>query len=63
MKTNNDVERVLNEMFLYEGCCLCEINMIENQLITPRVQSIGNNKSLEYMFPFINENELNNLDF
>lgn len=63
MKTNNDVERVLNEVFLYEGSCLCEISMIENQLITPRVQSIGNNKSLEYMFPFINENELNNLNF
>jgi acetolactate synthase-1/2/3 large subunit len=63
MKTNNDVERVINEMFSYEGSCLCEINMIENQLITPRVQSVGNNKSLEYMFPFIDENELNNLDF
>ena len=63
MKTNNDVECVINEMFSYEGSCLCEINMIENQLITPRVQSVGNNKSLEYMFPFIDENELNNLDF
>ena len=63
MKTNNDVEHVINEMFLYEGSCLCEISMIKNQLITPRVQSIGNNKSLEYMFPFINENELNNLNF
>ena len=35
-----------------------DVKMIEKQLIIPRVQSNGTNKSLEYMFPYINDEEL-----
>lgn len=50
----NIIEEVLN----YKGPCLCNIKMIESQLIIPRVQSIGQKKSLEYMYPYIDEEEL-----
>ena len=59
INNNNDVETVLNDMFSYNDVCLCNINMIENQLITPRVQSSGDNKSLEYMYPFIDTDVMN----
>ena len=49
---------ILEEVMDYEGPCLCHIKMIPEQLIIPRVQSIGNNKSLEYMYPYIDEKEL-----
>ena len=45
----------------YEGPCLCHIKMISEQLIIPRVQSMGNNKSLEFMYPYIDEDELKNI--
>ena len=55
---NKEID-VIKTVLEYDGPCLCHVKMIENQLIIPRVQSIGTNKSLEYMFPYINENELN----
>jgi len=57
INTNNEVN-IIKEVINYKGPCLCHIKMIENQLIIPRVQSIGNNKSLEYMFPYIDNEEL-----
>jgi acetolactate synthase-1/2/3 large subunit len=58
IKTNNDVVNNINEIINYTGPCLCNITMIHDQLIIPRVQSIGNKRSLEYMFPYIDEIEL-----
>jgi acetolactate synthase-1/2/3 large subunit len=57
--TKNSEINIIKEVLNYEGPCLCHIKMIENQLIIPRVQSLGNNKSLEHMFPHIDEKELN----
>ena len=57
INTNNEVH-ILEEVMNYKGPCLCHIKMIEKQLIIPRVQSNGINKSLEYMFPYINDEEL-----
>ena len=57
INTNNQIN-VIQEVIKYSGPCLCHIKMIENQLIIPRVQSLGDKKSLEYMFPYIEENEL-----
>jgi len=57
IKKNNEVH-IIKEVIDYKGPCLCHIKMIENQIIIPRVQSIGNNKSLEYMFPYIDDEEL-----
>ena len=56
--TKNSEINIIKEVLDYEGPCLCHIKMIEKQLIIPRVQSMGNNKSLEYMFPYIDEKEL-----
>jgi acetolactate synthase-1/2/3 large subunit len=57
INTNNEVH-IIEEVMNYKGPCLCHIKMIEKQLIIPRVQSNGTNKSLEYMFPYINDEEL-----
>jgi len=54
---NKDLDN-LKEILDYDGACICVINMLENQLLVPRVQSYGNNNSLEFMYPFIDENEL-----
>jgi acetolactate synthase-1/2/3 large subunit len=56
--TKNNEVNIITEVIEYNGPCLCHIKMIEKQLIIPRVQSIGNSKSLEYMFPYIDEEEL-----
>lgn len=58
MSKNSEVNDVLKEVMEYNGPCLCHIKMIEKQLIIPRVQSLGDKKSLEYMFPYIDEEEL-----
>ena len=55
---NNEIDIILPEIMDYKGPCLCHIKMIPEQLIIPRVQSMGNNKSLEFMFPYIDEEEL-----
>lgn len=57
INTNKEVH-IIEEVINYNGPCLCHIKMIEKQLIIPRVQSICTNKSLEYMFPYINDDEL-----
>jgi len=58
INSNNEVDKIVKEVIDYQGCCLCNITMIEDQLIVPRVQSNGSKASLEYMFPFIDEEEL-----
>jgi len=58
---NNELDIILPEVMDYEGPCLCHIKMISEQLIVPRVQSMGNNKSLEFMFPYIDEEDLKNI--
>ena len=58
INTNNQIN-VIQEVIKYSGPCLCHIKMIEKQLIIPRVQSLGDKKSLEYMFPYIEETEFN----
>jgi acetolactate synthase-1/2/3 large subunit len=60
IKNNSEVENIIKDVLDYKESCLCNIDMIEEQLIIPRVQAIGLNKSLEYMFPYINEKELLN---
>jgi acetolactate synthase-1/2/3 large subunit len=57
--TKNSEISTIQEVLNYSGPCLCHIKMIENQLIIPRVQSLGDKKSLEYMFPYIEDEELN----
>jgi acetolactate synthase-1/2/3 large subunit len=54
---NNQID-ILQEVMDYEGPCLCHIKMIPEQLIVPRVQSMGSRKSLEFMFPYIENEEL-----
>lgn len=55
---NGQVGDVIKDVIDYSGPCLCHIKMIEKQLIIPRVQSLGDKKSLEYMYPYIDEDEL-----
>jgi acetolactate synthase-1/2/3 large subunit len=56
----NGIESVLNE----DGPILCEIMMVENQLLIPRVQSSKDkngkiiSNSLENMFPYLSEEEM-----
>jgi len=50
---NNDLDK-LEDILNYNGPCVCVIKMLENQLLNPRVY----NKSLEFMFPLIDEDEL-----
>jgi acetolactate synthase-1/2/3 large subunit len=54
----NDQINIIQNVIDYNGHCLCHVKMIENQLIIPRVQSLGDRKSLEYMFPYVEDNEL-----
>jgi acetolactate synthase-1/2/3 large subunit len=56
----NEIDKVLNET----GPVLCEIMMVENQLLIPRVQSSKDkngkiiSNSLENMFPYLSEEEM-----
>ena len=52
---NNEIGVILPEVMEYEGPCLCHIKMIPDQLIIPRVQAMGKNKSLEFMYPYEDE--------
>ena len=57
INTNNEIN-IIQEVMEYKGPCLCHIKMVEIQQIIPRVLPKGDNKSLEYMFPYINDEEL-----
>jgi acetolactate synthase-1/2/3 large subunit len=57
IEKNKDIE-IIKNVLDYNGPCICNIKMIDKQLIIPRVQSMGLQKSLEYMFPYIENDEL-----
>lgn len=54
----------IDEVLNYDGPVLCEIEMIENQLLIPRVQSFKNEEgkivsgTLDNMFPFLDPEEI-----
>ena len=64
---NNDLENNIDEVLNTKGPVLCEIMMVENQLLVPRVQSrkdsLGNivSTSLEDMYPHLDEDEMNQI--
>jgi acetolactate synthase-1/2/3 large subunit len=61
---NTELEKGIDEVLCTKGPVLCEISMIENQLLIPRVQSSKDkngkivSNSLENMFPYLNEEEM-----
>ncbi|OQX21093.1 MAG: hypothetical protein BWK75_03935 [Candidatus Altiarchaeales archaeon A3] len=60
---NEDLNKVLDEVFDYEGPVICEINSLEDQLIIPtnaaEIRPDGSmvSKPLEDMFPFLDRGE------
>ena len=66
-ENNNQLEKGINEVLNYKGAVLCEIMMPEDQLLIPRVQSSKTSdgkiisNSLENMFPFLSEKEMNEI--
>ena len=62
-----DLENNIDEVLNTKGPVLCEIMMVENQLLVPRVQSrkdsLGNivSTSLEDMYPHLDEDEMNQI--
>jgi acetolactate synthase-1/2/3 large subunit len=61
---NEELETNIDKVISENGPTLCEISMIEKQLLIPRVQSSKDNKgniisnSLENMFPYLSEDEM-----
>jgi len=64
---NNDLLNGINSVLDCDGPALCEISMIENQLLIPRVQSTKDStgkivsSGLENMYPYLNEKEMNEI--
>jgi acetolactate synthase-1/2/3 large subunit len=64
LNNNTELENKIDEVLNIEGPVLCEIMMIENQLLIPRVQSSKDkngkiiSNSLENMFPYLSEDEM-----
>jgi acetolactate synthase-1/2/3 large subunit len=69
-KFNNNSELIdgIDKVLNMDGCVLCEISMIENQLLIPRVQSSKDvdgkivSSSLERMFPYLSDEEMEKLN-
>lgn len=65
---NTELENGIDEVLSYDGPVLCEIMMVENQLLVPRVQSKkdthGNIKSttLDDMFPHLSNDEKQSIE-
>ena len=65
---NAELENEIDDVINYEGPVLCEIMMVENQLLIPRVQSKkddqGNIKSttLDDMFPHLSDEEKQSIE-
>jgi acetolactate synthase-1/2/3 large subunit len=63
VELEDGIDGVLNE----EGPVLCEILMVENQLLIPRVQSSKDDQgkiisnSLENMFPYLSKEEMEDI--
>jgi acetolactate synthase-1/2/3 large subunit len=61
---NTELEKGIDEVLNTEGPVLCEIMMVENQLLIPRVQSSKDengkiiSNSLENMFPYLSKEEM-----
>ena len=61
---NTELENGIDEVLNVKGPTLCEIKMIENQLLIPRVQSSKDkngkiiSNSLENMFPYLSDEEM-----
>ena len=66
-ENNHQLENNVDEVLNTDGPVLCEIMMVENQLLIPRVQSrkdsLGNiiSTSLEDMYPHLDEAEMNQI--
>lgn len=66
-KNNEELELGIDDVLSENVPTLCEISMVENQLLIPRVQSSkdenGNiiSNSLENMFPYLSQEEMNNI--
>jgi len=64
LNNNIDLENNLDEILNVDGPVLCEIMMVENQLLIPRVQSSKDengkiiSNSLENMFPYLSDDEM-----
>lgn len=62
---NSELVAGIDEVMNYPGTALCEIDMVENQLLIPRVQSAKDSEgriistSIENMYPFLSEEEMN----
>ena len=67
LKDNTQLEAQIDGILNLDGPVLCEIMMVENQLLIPRVQSSKNengeiiSNSLENMFPFLPDNEMKDI--
>jgi acetolactate synthase-1/2/3 large subunit len=61
---NTELENEIDDVLNSDGPVLCEIMMVENQLLIPRVQSSKDkdgkiiSNSLENMFPYLSEEEM-----
>lgn len=67
INNNIELQTQIDYVLKQDGPVFCEIKMIENQPLIPRVQSMkdenGNiiSNSLENMYPFLNDDELKNI--
>jgi len=67
LENNTQLEDQIDDILNINGPVLCEIMMVENQLLIPRVQSSKNengeiiSNSLENMFPFLPDDEMKNI--
>ena len=66
-ENNQQMENSIDEVLNYNGPVLCEIMMLENQLLIPRVQSSKTpdgkiiSNSIENMCPYLSDNEMSEI--
>jgi acetolactate synthase-1/2/3 large subunit len=64
MNDNTELEEDIDDVLSETGPTFCEIKMVENQLLIPRVQSSKDengkiiSNSLENMFPYLSKEEM-----
>jgi acetolactate synthase-1/2/3 large subunit len=64
LNNNTELENNIDEILNTDGPVLCEIIMVQNQLLIPRVQSSKDengkiiSNSLENMFPYLSDDEM-----
>lgn len=65
--SNKHLSKNIQKVLDYDGPILCDVTMIPNQILIPRVQSSKNSdgslksSSLDNMYPFLSDNELNEI--